>query len=123
MDPSPTGERYSGSKGGLCGCFAAIGFAAPVGLVVLIGTIMGDCFPGDPCHDNDQRNLLIAAAIVLALAALVGFAVRALFNWRMQRLFDPHSAGRPPIWAIAVLIPLLILGLWCLWGVLPFHVV
>lgn len=119
MDPVQTGERYRGSKGGLCGCLAAIGFAVPVALVVLIGTIMGDCFPGDPCHENDGRNLLIAAIVVLGLAAVVGFAVRALFNWWMQSRFDPQSVGRPPLWAIAVVTPLLVFGLYCAWAVLP----
>jgi hypothetical protein len=73
--------RPAGGKG--CGCFAALAFLIVVGLPVLFVFGFGNapCKDG-PCDPDGARNLQVAAAVVVALAALLGLAVWRLVAWR-----------------------------------------
>ena len=104
MKPDEPGFRPGGTKGGLLGCLVALGFVPVASMPFLFALAWGGahCEPVPQCQRSAELIVLIALAGVLALAALLGFAVRALFNWWMWRRYDPAAAGRPPIWAVAV---------------------
>jgi hypothetical protein len=87
-------------------------FGFPVAFVVWLGTMLGDCASGVPCHQHDNRNLSIGLAIVLALGPLFGFAVRMLVRWwRLRR-----TGAAPGAWSLAWAIPAaLVLGLLAIW--------
>jgi hypothetical protein len=88
-DPPP---RTAGGKG--CGCLAALTFLIVVGVPVLFMFSFGlsPCKDG-PCDPDGARNLGAAAAILLALAALLGLAVWRLVNWRSARRAAPGESG------------------------------
>ncbi len=113
MDEEEGGFRYGGTKGGLCGCFAALFFAWAAGMPFLFVWAWSGahCEPVPQCHQEAELGALAPIAVVLALAALLGFAVRALVIWWMQRRADPASARLPPVWALVVAVSLLVAAL------------
>jgi len=113
-DPSERDSPWSsGRVSGRCGCIAALLFAFPVGCGVLLGFTLGDCGSGVPCHQHDTRNLTIAFAAVLALAALFGFAVRTLVRWWRLR----GTAASPGLWPLLWAVPIAILfGFVAVWS-------
>lgn len=72
--------RRGSGKG--CGCAAAAGFLIAVGLPVLFAFSFGlsPCQDG-PCNPNGGRDLMIAAAVMLVLALLIGLAVWRFMRW------------------------------------------
>jgi len=57
--------------------------------------------------------LLTHVAPILALAALLGFAVRALADWWIERDGASGGSKRPPVWAVAAVI---VVGAAFVWG-------
>lgn len=98
------GYRPGGTAGGRCGCAAAtlpFFLAAPP---VLIISAIGNCASDPSCERG--RPWLVAGqfAAIVAMAALLGFGVRALVNWWALRRCDPRGAGLPPLWAIMAVL-------------------
>ncbi len=60
------------------------------------------------------RFLLIGFSIVAALAAALGFSVRAIVNWRMAQAVEGSSGGPAPALAIAYASVMLLFLLWVL---------
>jgi hypothetical protein len=50
--------------------------------------------------------------VVLPLAALLGFSVRAIINWSLQRRLDPLESGPAPVWAIVCVAGLMLAAAW-----------
>ena len=80
---------------GVCGCLAAAGFLILVGLPVLLVLSFGlsPCQQG-PCDPNGRRNLFIAGAVLLALAAVIGLATWRLVAWWLRRQAERGRDGR-----------------------------
>jgi hypothetical protein len=116
FDPGERDSPWStGRVSGRCGCIAALLFGFPVAFAVFIGTAIGDCesASGDPCHQHDNRNLLIAMLIVCALAALLGLAVRTLVRWWRLRGTEAAPGAWSLAWALPVALLLGLLAIWC----------
>lgn len=103
---------YSGTKGGLCGCLAAIVFAAVLAFPLLfVWAWSGShCEPVPQCQRFAEKMLLIELAAVAGLAALLAFSVRTIFNWWMTRKMGGAVNVRPPIWAVGTATILLLVG-------------
>jgi hypothetical protein len=98
------GYRPGGTAGGRCGCFAATlpFFLAAPPLMIVAG--IGNC-AGDAVCERGRNSLMLGQlAILLAMAAMLGFSVRALVNWWALRRRGPGAAPLPPLWAIAGLL-------------------
>jgi hypothetical protein len=115
MDEKPT--YRPGTQGGLCGCLVATILAVPASILFTLAITMGDCLPEHPCHENDGWLMAGGHAVIAALVALLAFSLRALINWWLLRRYDPAAAGRPPIWALLVAVPLLLLFARIAWEV------
>ena len=96
------------SHGTLYGSLAGLLFAIFVGFVVFVGSTLGDCF--DECDRGPRLSTMLG--IVLLLAALLGFSVRSLVRWFEWRRYA-GGQGRPPIWALLVAPPLILIAAWC----------
>ncbi len=98
--------RYAGTKGRLLGCVAAMLFMAVVSVPFLFvwAWTGSHCEPKPQCQRGSELMLAGETAVILALAALLGFAVRSIFNWRMTRRMSGRAAARPPGWAVAVVV-------------------
>lgn len=84
-----------------CGCFAAVGFFLVLSIPVLLlaGLINAPCEEG-PCHPEARLSVAAVAALLLALAALLGLVVRALIQSRQNRAGNqPPERERGPVWA------------------------
>jgi hypothetical protein len=98
------GYRPGGTAGGRCGCAAATlpFFLAMPPLMIVAG--IGNCAGDEMCERGRNALLFTQFAITMAMAAVLGFSVRALANWWAVRVRDPARAGWPPWWAIAGLL-------------------
>src|ERR1700709_941524 len=114
------GDRYrpraSGRLDNGCGCLAALAFALPAGFIVLLSIALGDCAIDVPCHGNDKMRLLVGVAIVLALAALFGLAMRTLARWTRLRRTDSAPGIWSLLWAIPAALALGLAAIWCVLG-------
>ncbi len=111
----PQGYRSIGTKGGLCGCMAAaaFGFTVAFPLLFVWAWSGAHCEPAPECLNSVNLMLLTHLAPILALAALLGFAIRALVNWWVERNGSQEGAKRPPVWAVAAVI---VVGAVFVWG-------
>lgn len=75
------------------GCLFAALLALAMGFVILLGTVLGDCAPGDPCHADDGLALLKDAAIVAPIALAGGVAIW-LVSMAFIRLVQPRLPKR-----------------------------
>ncbi len=109
-----------GGRGGLCGCLAAAAFAAVMATPFLLYWWLDcDFYLEPPCGRRGTGRLLVELAAVLALAALLGFAVRALLRWSRRRDFHPEAERRRPKWAVAALALVgsaTLFAAWALWS-------
>jgi len=114
IDPGERDSSWSAERvSGRCGCIAALLFGFPVGFGILLGIALGDCAIDDPCHQHDNRNLMIGLALVLALGTAFGLAVRTLVRWWRLR----GSGDAPGFWSLAWAIPVaLLLALLAIWS-------
>ncbi len=93
MDEAGERRRITGSKG--CGCLAAVAFLLIVGLPVLFIFSFGlsPCEDG-PCSPNGARDLRQTAAVLLALALLLGAGIWQLTGWWARRQAARGIDGR-----------------------------
>jgi hypothetical protein len=84
MDEQP---RYTGSKGTLLGCFAAliVGLVAAVPLLFALVWGGAHCEPVPECQRAGERLFLVEVAVVVGVAGLIGLGIRAVFNGWMSR--------------------------------------
>jgi hypothetical protein len=96
--------RYSGSKGGLLGCAVAALFAVVVAFPFLFLMAWGGahCEPIPQCQRAGESRFAIIFAVIVALGALLGFSVKTIFNWRMNRAMGAAVSSHPPLWALLV---------------------
>jgi hypothetical protein len=113
--------RYQpGTQGSLLGCFAAAVFTAVAAfpLLFVLAWTGNHCDPVPQCRRWAERAFALELAVILLLAGLLGFAVRALWRWSAVRRIDPAAAGRPPAWAMATIavlalgVAVLLSGFW-----------
>lgn len=112
----PPDYRAGGSTGGLCGCMAALLFAAAAPAPFLLGSILGDC-AGEPDCPRGGGGLWLALAIALVLGAALGLVIRLLLNRAIKRRGAAEGMALPPVWAAAaavLLLGLAICGAWAL---------
>lgn len=121
FDRESTGDSASrrGGIGTAFGCLAAFFLLSSVGVVVTVGTMLGDCMPGVDCHRDDQAHLAIAAVVVLLLAVLFGLAVRSIANWFRWTHLEGCRDARLPIWAFILAVPLAFIAVLCALVLVP----
>lgn len=107
-------ETFSTSKPALCGCLAGAAFLALVStpLLFVLAWSGAHCVPAPECVRRSEKLFALEAGVVIALAFLFGFAVRALVRWAMLRGEAGEEGRAPPAWAVAVVV---LLGLGALW--------
>jgi hypothetical protein len=84
----------------ILGGLAALLYAVPVALTLLVGVTIGDCGEDVPCHQHDGPLLLTATAVALGLAGRFGLAVGRLVHWAQRRRAGA-TPGAAPVWRMA----------------------
>ncbi|HEX8214223.1 MAG TPA: hypothetical protein VF582_01990 [Allosphingosinicella sp.] len=84
-----TGYDSGGTAGGKCGCIAAalVGLAL---LSILTLTFMGDCLPGDNCHEGGRKRFFVGLLIIGIVSSAVGLGTR----WLIQRFVEWNHKPR-----------------------------
>ena len=104
---------------GLLGCLAALAAAAALGLPFLLFTVFAGCAPDEACRREDPLFVYGGLALVAGLAALLGFAVRALAGWALARR-GASGGGRFPVWAAVAAGLVAAILAWVGWRIAPF---
>ena len=106
-------DRRTWTHGAAFGWLAGALFFCVAGLILFMGTILGDCFDG-ACHANDGYILRRGFGFIALAAAALGFCVRIAVSlawpW-LAKEAGPGGAGCVAL-AAAILIGALAGGHW-----------
>ncbi|MFM5954572.1 MAG: hypothetical protein ACKOPE_09770 [Novosphingobium sp.] len=81
-------QAFSKRAGLAFGCLFAALLGPAMGFMVFLGTALGDCAQGDPCHQDDGISLIHDAFIVAPIVAVGGGIVWFVSNRVIRMVGD-----------------------------------